>query len=500
MKNKFWIFLVFLSLLFSSCSLQMTYYNPIEEKNLHFEVKEDEYIKNAHFAKSYLETQKVNHKYLPSKGKQKILVIPVEFSDYPASELKGGKEGATKYIHNAFFGKSSSTYFTSVAAYYNCSSYGQLEIQGKVTPWYTYPQSFEELNQSSKSNVKSQAILESAVEWYRNNFSDIQDFDQNRDGYIDAVYLIPSVPANIEKRANTLFWAHTYESTSTIHYEEKPYGRLYSWVNYSFLFQNHTSLPDTHVLIHEAGHLLGLKDYYSEDENDSYFATAKFDMMDMNIGDHNAFSKMLLDWTTPYVIKKPTTFKLHSFIQTGECIILTSSWNQTPMDEYLLLEFYTPTGINKKDTSGWTYPNLSSYGLKVYHIDARLGYITNFGNRMEAYVEDVEDPGTLSQPEHTYHIDLANSNTTSKTPKSKKENNPSEPCYLIDFVRPSSFEKEGSKADESLLFKKGDSLDARLQYQEKPLFFHSSREINFSFSIRSLTRQYVEIEFYERIK
>lgn len=123
---------------------------------------------------------------------------------------------------------------------------------------------------------------------------------------------------------------------------------MYSWVNYNFLFQNKGRLPDTHVLIHETGHLLGLKDYYSEDEDEQYFATAKFDMMDMNIGDHNAFSKMLLDWTTPYVIQKPTTFKLHSFIKTGECIILTSSWNQTPMDEYLLLEFYTPTGINKK--------------------------------------------------------------------------------------------------------------------------------------------------------
>jgi len=220
-------------------------------------------------------------------------------------------------------------------------------------------------------------------------------------------------------------------------------------------------------------------------------------MMDMNIGDHNAFSKMLLDWTTPYVIQKPTTFKLHSFIKTGECIILTSSWNQTPMDEYLLLEFYTPTGINKKDVSGWVYSNLSSYGVKVYHIDARLGYITNFGNRTEAYVEDVEDTSILKQPLNTYHIDVAHNNTTSKTKKSTKENYPAEPCYLIDFVRPSSFEKEGTAADESLLFKKDDSLDARLAYQEKPLFFHSNREINLSFSIKNITHDYAEIEFYE---
>ena len=47
------------------------------------------------------------------------------------------------------------------------------------------------------------------------------------------------------------------------------------------------------------------------------------------------------------------------------------------------------------------------------------------------------------------------------------------------------------------LFKKDDSLDARLAYQEKPLFFHSNREINLSFSIKNITHDYAEIEFYE---
>lgn len=498
MKKKLLVSMVFLSLLITtSCTVKITNYQPIKEENTHIEEKTEEYYRKSSFLKKYEEITLKNHTYLSSKGEQKILVIPVEFSDYPASKLKGGKEGSLTYIHNAFFGQSLSTDFESVAAYYNLSSYGQLKLQGKVTSWFTYPESFQEFNENSKENVKSRNILEAAVEWYRSTFDDLATFDQNKDGYIDAVYLIPSVPFDIEKKNNTLFWAHTYESTSTSHYSTKPYGRMYSWVNYNFLFQNKGRLPDTHVLIHETGHLLGLKDYYSEDEDEQYFATAKFDMMDMNIGDHNAFSKMLLDWTTPYVIQKPTTFKLHSFIKTGECIILTSSWNQTPMDEYLLLEFYTPTGINKKDVSGWVYSNLSSYGVKVYHIDARLGYITNFGNRTEAYVEDVEDTSILKQPLNTYHIDVAHNNTTSKTKKSTKGNYPAEPCYLIDFVRPSSFEKEGTAADESLLFKKDDSLDARLAYQEKPLFFHSNREINLSFSIKNITHDYAEIEFYE---
>ena len=70
---------------------------------------------------------------MPTKGDQKILVVPVYFSDSDANSL----EKKTTFIQNAFFGKTSRTNYDSVAGYYNKSSYGQLRISGEVAPWYT---------------------------------------------------------------------------------------------------------------------------------------------------------------------------------------------------------------------------------------------------------------------------------------------------------------------------------------------------------------------------
>jgi hypothetical protein len=140
--------------------------------------------------------------------------------------------------------------------------------------------------------------------------------------------------------------------------------------------------------------MLGLNDYYSYDktknsEGKSVYSEAPsgmVDMMDFNIGDHDAYSKMLLGWVKPKVIDGSSSdfnLTLSSFTDTGDCVILrdtkTDKWNGTPYDEYLLLQYYTTTGLNEQDSTG--YPEWAKYGsggcyktsgLQVFHIDSRL--------------------------------------------------------------------------------------------------------------------------------
>ena len=62
-------------------------------------------------------------------------------------------------------------------------------------------------------------------------------------------------------------------------------------------------LLDPLVTIHETGHALGLPDYYDyEPGNGPDGGVGGLDMMDINWGDHNVFSKWLLDWLTPQVM------------------------------------------------------------------------------------------------------------------------------------------------------------------------------------------------------
>jgi hypothetical protein len=137
-------------------------------------------------------------------------------------------------------------------------------------------------------------------------------------------------------------------------------------------------------LIHETGHMLGLDDYYSYDRDGS--PAGMCDMMDFNIGDHNGYSKMLLGWIKPRFVdgsESDFTLSLSSFTENGDCIILrntsTDPWNKTPFDEYLLLQYYTPTGLNEKDAAG--YPEWRAAGqgglykqpgLQLFHVDSRV--------------------------------------------------------------------------------------------------------------------------------
>ena len=86
------------------------------------------------------------------------------------------------------------------------------------------------------------------------------------------------------------------------------------------------------------------------------------------------------------------------FATTHDIILLTPEWNSydSAFDEYILLELYTPTGLNKFDTdyqySGRYPQGLNLCGVRMWHVDARLyseykGKITTNPNIFEIEVQ-----------------------------------------------------------------------------------------------------------------
>jgi len=338
----------------------------------------------------------------PSKGTRKILALPITIKGYESVATSTNKTNIEKNL----FGQASDTGWESLASYYYKSSYGQLSITGTVADWYACGLTAAQIvaaNDGYESKVAT--IINGAVNSYKSkNATDGKDFDSDNDGYIDSVMAIFSCP-NCSKPVwegttveyytdeNTTFWAFTYDAyTSAGSVLNDPSSispalSKYFWASYDFMFEGYgSSKLDSHTFVHESGHLMGLDDYYDygDDNGNVSSPMGSVDMMDANVIDHNVFSKFALGWVTPYVVTGTIgtlTLNLTPSATKGthNCVIFPTAegWDGSAFDEYIMMEYYTPTGLNQKDSGAGGYPGnyvqgFTENGVRVYHVDARL--------------------------------------------------------------------------------------------------------------------------------
>lgn len=399
---------------------------------------------------TYLDINESSHSPItPSTGDVNILVVPVNFDlndirPYERRSYIDFNEGTyLEAMEYTFNGVSSldgaNPYWESVSSFYEKSSYNNLHFNFEITDPFTPEMSAseflskEDLTSSSSSVGGSQALITDILEHglTKNDVPiDIFDskYDRNEDGYIDGMWLIYNViDGELVSSESQPFWAYTTnylaKATDTETGEIKIVGTRYANCALSFLYDDSPSSGyDAHTIIHETGHMLGLDDYYSYDNSGNYGYLGGIDMMDLNIGDHSAFSKYALGWIEPTVIyKNDTTITLKPFEDTGEALIIPSSYyNDSAFSEYLILEYETPTGLNELDATKKyrnAYPLAFSNGLAIYHVDARLikheiqnGYYTcgDYLSENESRVPEVEVHGSR---EDVYLV--GNSNTPS---------------------------------------------------------------------------------------
>jgi len=289
---------------------------------------------------------------MPSKGNVKTLALLIEFPDYLHVNSSG-------YIYSNLYGPGDSShgYFESLANYYKRSSYQQLNITGNVLGWYktSYDRSTIVQSDSARDN-----LIKEVINYYHNEGHDFSQYDNDNDGYIDCLMVYWSGPDN--GWANFWWGQKTYFNDPTYSIDGKKIGG-YSWQWES----NPVGSPfwaDT--AIHEVGHILGLPDYYDYNPDIGPNGGAGgLDIMDGVWGDHNSFSKWMLDWISPYVVSNGTqSITLNpSGISNDAVLMMPDTTINDLFSEFFLLQNRSRAG-NDID-----YPG---NGFILWHVDAKL--------------------------------------------------------------------------------------------------------------------------------
>lgn len=314
---------------------------------------------------------------LPSEGTYNALVIPVQFKGDTITQSQINK------LNLAFNGTSADTGWESVRTFYQKSSYGKLNLTFDIQSVYqaqntaSYYESLTETYQGETYSIGDSVILKEVLSYYE-SILDLTKYDTNKDGCIDAVYLIYSAPVDY-KSDDSFYWAFV-----NFYDGEEEYDGLYA---YYYLFAGFDFMDEkldeynglkinAETYIHETGHLLGLDDYY-----DYYQRTGSdnglggADMMDNNVGDHGAYSKIMLGWITPEIITSSQTVTISSLqSQQGDrkVILVPLKFNNSYFCEYLLIDLYSKQGLNALPASAeeTVLYDGAEYGVRIYHVSS----------------------------------------------------------------------------------------------------------------------------------
>ena len=347
-----------------------------------------------------------------SVGTSKILVLPICFTDsnFTASELQD--------IQTVLGGTAEETnYWESLKSFYYKSSYGQLNLEFTYADPVNMGVTAREFYNTNGQDG-SDLALRTGVTAYKtaHGQNSTKEFDQDGDGTIDSVIMIYAC----DERSNgdsdgDLYWAYRYWDngvTDEMANTESPCGYSYFWASMNFFYEgtgtraNHTGL-DAHTMCHEFGHMLGADDYYNAGDKSGKEPSGSKCMMAFNVLDHDAFNKMSFGWIKPIVATGSTEVTLTSSALSGSALLLAdpNGWNGTAFDEYVLLELYTPEGLNEQD-SVTAYPGrtdsfgsstgLNQTGIRAWHVDNRLCFATGT-SKSDAYIgNEVTDQQIIS--------------------------------------------------------------------------------------------------------
>ena len=354
--------------------------------------------------RDYYECYGTGMRSVRSTGTVNFLVIPVWFTNSTSWFNESQKEQMLEDIQERMFGDG--TNGPSVKSYYETESKGKVTITGTVAPWFddTYASSRynDYLNDGYPGELGKRAINDYFASHTDDSLANYdRDNDQKLDGLI--IFYAANYYGVYENNRSNAFASHYYNSGSGANEKLNnlifsPLGEMYgfSGKTVSNRQKNATDLsavnPELYkygsrVTIHEVGHFFGAEDlYYSggawhnTSSETPYYPAGSFSMQDNNLGGHDPFSVNAYGWGEPvvydssnYAVGDYVDVYLDDFQSSASSLILTNSWNEenSPFDEYLNLELYSPSMLNEHDAEN-SSTAAKQLGLRLWHVDAEL--------------------------------------------------------------------------------------------------------------------------------
>ncbi|MBP5216222.1 MAG: hypothetical protein J6038_00115, partial [Bacilli bacterium] len=365
--------------------------------------------------------------YTPASGSPKLLIIPIWFTDSDQYISASKKEAVRQDIGTAYLGSAEDVGWESVKTFYQKESGGTLLLQGTLANWYEAGKASTDYAHDivkdqdvdyASDRVCALEVAASDAYFAAHPEDNRRNYDSDHNGKLDGVMLIYAAPdyASLGNDSYDNLWAYKYENTETQPSLSNPNAGVFFWASYDFLYgsnarartgfsyaggdTSHCTL-DTHTFIHEMGHMFGLEDYY--DYSNQYNPAGGFSMQDCNVGGHDPWSNLALGWGAPYIPSQNCEITIEPYQKNHDLILLSPAWNadDSPFDEYLLLELYTPTGLNELD-SNYTYcggypRGPRQAGIRLWHVDARLSQWTP--QIIDGEQIDTFDPNKHTDPE-----------------------------------------------------------------------------------------------------
>lgn len=338
----------------------------------------------------------------PRTGKQKCLVVLVEFPDRPFSRPV---EQMLSYYTDMFNspgytetvkGKAG-TYVTpgSVRDYFEQQSYGLFSpsfiVVGPVMADSSYTYYGKNRGRNDSTERTGALVREICRKITERNMADLSDYDTSGKGEVDFLGIVYAGRGeNYEGADPNTIWPHK-------HYVQGSFGSI-SKVNYFMtceLFWDSDDVIDgMGTFCHEFSHILGLPDFYDSSQN---FILGKWSLMDYGTyaaegfvpSGYTAFERYCLGWLDLTDISDPGTYMLED-LSLGQAYRMGTD----NADRFLILESHNRKGwFSYQDADGLmltavsydgyrnsSMPNSSQKRYSIIPADNSFKYETEYGD------------------------------------------------------------------------------------------------------------------------
>ncbi len=302
-------------------------------------------------------------------GEKRGLVILVNFKD---KKMKCAQTDFNNAFNTTGYNENGS--IGSVRDYFMAQSYNQLIIDFDVVGPVQLQKNMNYYG-SNDSEGFDQHPAEMVIEAVKavDNQVNFADYDWDKDGYVDQVYVIYAGYGEAQGAPAATIWPHEWDLNSAQEYNDGTGAqRLDGTIVNTYACSNElygtsgSIIDGIGTACHEFSHCLGLPDMYDTSTSGSNYGMGYWDLMCSGSynGDgyvpagYSSYERMFAGWLDPIEIKEYTQVSaLPALSENAEAYII---YNQANRNEYYLLENRQPMDWDSQ---------LPAAGMLVLHVD-----------------------------------------------------------------------------------------------------------------------------------